>query len=264
MTMKKRLITNLILMFFLTTVSFAGFKSKIIKSKPSEKFQISFTASGVTFAADLLLSDKEQKEYFSEALNQNNLIPVRLAVFNNSKDEVLIPLDGIQLICPGGKALKPLTLDAVVKHISRDSEASSKDGAPPVQVSTGPKIKKDSRTDRTSPNYDPRLDPTDPRYDPNDPRNTGRNRTYDDGRMTPGVDVVLNPSRGGGNTDEITRRLIEKDLVDKAFIAEPIAPSFTRDRFLYFSIKDHPTGINGFELHLPQGNGVSQDVILIF
>lgn len=176
---------------------------------------------------------------------------------------MLIPLDGIRLIGPDGKELPAVAPEAVAAAVFGDSMPSSKAQAPPVQVAAGPKVAS-SRTDKTSPNYDPRLDPSDPRYDPYDPRNTGRNRGYNDPRIIPGVDVILNPSGGGGNDDEISGRLIEKDFADKAHTEDPIPSSLRRDRFLYFSITDRPKGINGFELRLPKGKGVSQDVVLIF
>jgi hypothetical protein len=248
----------------MATVSLAGFKAKNIKPKKPDKFQISATLSGVTFAADLVLSSKEQQEYFQKALTPGRIIAVRLAIFNNSRNEVLMPIEGIHLISPDGKELPLLAPEEVAKAVLRNPAPDSKsDEPPPVKVATGPKVV-GSRTDKTNPNYDPRLDPTDPRYDPSDPRNTGRTGTYGSPRIVPGIDVILNPSVDDGNKEEISAVLIEKDFVDKAYAADPVLPSMTRDRFLYFSIGNLPKGINGFELRLTQGRGVSQDVILIF
>ena len=259
----KRLVIPLAAIF-LATASFAGFKAKTIKPKKPDKFQISSTVSGVTFAADLLLSDKEQTEYFQKGLSSGKIIAVRLAIFNNSRNEVTLPIEGIHLINPDGKELQLIAPEAMAKAVMGNPAPGPKnEEPPPVKVAAGPKLV-GSRTDKTDPNYDPRLDPTDPRYDPSDPRNTSRTGTYGNPRIVPGINVVLNPSVDDSNKDEITASLIEKDFVDKAYDADPILPSMTRDRFLYFSIGNPPKGINRFELRLTQGKGISQDVILIF
>ena len=246
------------------TAAFAGFKAKNIKPKKPDRFQISSTVSRVTFAADLLLSDREQKEYFQKALTPRKMIAVRLAIFNNSPNEVLLPVEGIHLIGPDGKELTPVAPEEVARAVLRHSAPrTDNEEPPPIQVAAGPKAV-DSRTDRTSPNYDPRLDPSDPRYDPSDPRIMDRTGTYDRPRIVPGIDVILNPSGDDGNNEEISAVLIEKDFADKAYMADPVLPSMTRDRFLYFSIGALPKGINGFELRLSRGKGIPQDVILIF
>ncbi len=250
--------------FCLATASFGGFRAKSIKRKRPEKFQASLVISGVTLASDLLLTDKEQTEFFYKALNPSNVIALRLAIFNDSKNEVLIPLEGIQLIGPDGKALEKVDPEAVAQAVLEGLALPSKDGQPPVKVAAGPRLGNDPQYDPSDPRYDPRYDPrNDPTYDPSDPRYTGQNRRYR--TIGPGVDVVLNPSGGSSGSDpEVTRRFIQKDFVDKAYLPDPVLPSMTRDRFLYFSITEHPAGIKGFELRILGFKGVSQAIGLKF
>ena len=83
--------------------------------------------------------------------------------------------------------------------------------------------------------------------------------------MRPGVDVVLSP--GGGNVGDLSqfeRSLVEKDFQDKAHSKEPVLASFTRDKFIYFSLPNPPSKPQGFVLRLPAGNGIAQDVELEF
>jgi hypothetical protein len=79
----------------------------------------------------------------------------------------------------------------------------------------------------------------------------------------PGVGVVLNPP-DEGNRGEISGTMVEKDFVDKAYSADPILPSMTRDRFLYFSIRERPASIKGFELQFPESGSLPQGLTLKF
>ena len=79
----------------LVSVTFAGFKVKNIKSKKAGQFQCSVTINGVTFAADLRIDGKAQKDYFYKELTPSNLIDMRLAVINNGEGEVILPLGEI-------------------------------------------------------------------------------------------------------------------------------------------------------------------------
>jgi hypothetical protein len=258
-------------MLFLATVSLAGFKAKPIKSKQPEKFQTRAVVGGVTVASDLLLSDKEQTEFFYKELNSSCIIPVRLAIFNDSQNEVLIPADGIKLIGPDGKEIPEISPEDVAEAVLQGYSVTSGKGNSPVQVGVGPRVgdprydptdpRYDPQIDPNDPRYDPRMDPTDPRYDPTDPRNRG----YSNRRISPGVDVVLNPpSPSGSQHDEITKQLVEKDFSDKAYSADPVMPKMKRDRFLYFQIDERPVGAKGFKLYLPKGKGLPQGIQLVF
>ena len=63
--MNKTATVLIILCFALT--GFGKFKTKNIKPKKADQFQSRTTASGVTFAADLLIKSKEQKKYFEQS-----------------------------------------------------------------------------------------------------------------------------------------------------------------------------------------------------
>jgi hypothetical protein len=255
--MRKLFLWMAILAF--ATSALAAFKAKPIKPKRPEQFQVRTWASGITIAADLLLTDKQQKDFFYQALNPIKVIPLRLAIFNETKGEVQIPLDGIQLIAPDGKSVPRIEPAAVAQAVLQGLPAGPESGGePPVQVGASPRTVS-TRTDPNDPSYDPRLDPTDPRYDPNDPRNRG----YHDRRIVPGVDVILNPS-GGGDNKEISARLIEKDFSDKAYLPDPVLPSMKRDRFLYFLFAERPADFKGFQLRLPEGRGFPQGAALKF
>jgi hypothetical protein len=114
---------------------------------------------------------------------------------------------------------------------------------------------------------DPRgYPPNDPRYDPSDPRSrpTGRDR-YPGGWGQPGVDVILRPGGAGtGDLSQYEKQLVEKDFSDKAHTNEPVLSSMTRDRFLYFSLKDRPANPKGFTLRLPRSKGIPEEVVLKF
>jgi hypothetical protein len=227
----------------------AGFKAKNVKPKRPEQYQVRTVVPGVTLAADLLLEGKEQGDFFFKELISCHLIAVRLAIFNNSGNEIVLPAAGIRLIDPSGSDLRLVSpREAAVAVLQGFPVRAEKNDNPPVQVS--PARPTNPRLDRTSPNYDPRLDPADPSADSR--RSSAR---------APGVDVVLNPDRG--NTS-ISAQLIEKDFENKAYVEDPIAPSMTRDRFLYFSIGNLPANPKGFELHLPSGQGLPGPTILKF
>jgi len=257
----------LLALFGIAVSLFAGFKVKLVKSKKPEQFQTRVAANGVTFAADLLLAGKDQKEYFHKELTPSNVIAVRLAIFNGGSEEVTLPLAELELIGPDGKQAPVMDPDTVAQAVLQGlvvtTQAKEKDA--PVKVTPNTRVG-DPRMDKSDPRYDPRLDPTDPSYDPNDPRNRGYGRNVP--WIRPGVDVVLNPGGGrGGGTGDLSRfekGLVEKDFRDKAHDADPILPSMTRDRFLYFSISDSPANAKGFTLRLPKSKGISQEIILKF
>jgi hypothetical protein len=232
-----------------------GFKAKTVRPKKPEKFQARAVSSGITFAADLLLDGRNQAEFFFKELSPSNVIAVRLAIFNGSNGEIVMPLDDIQLIDPDGKEIVPVEPEIVAHAVLQGFPVSSTTEQPPVQVTStaGGRV---SRTNPSNPDYDPRLDPTNPGYDPTDPRNTGY------GRSRPDVMVIMNPT--GGKYGEISGRLIEKDFMDKAYSADPIPPSLMRDRFIYYGFKNRPAGTKGFELRLMKGKGISEPVILKF
>jgi hypothetical protein len=258
----------------LASAVFAGFKVKNVKPKRPEQFQSRITIEGVTFAADLLLSGDDQKEYFYKELTPYHFIAVRLAVFNNGDDEVVLPLSTLELIAPDGKNTLIAGPDVVAQTILGETSAAaqSKREMPQVGVGAGGSI--DPRRDPTSPGYDPRLDPNDPRYDPGDPRNTGQ---YPPGTYPPGTTpgtypggvtmrrpgIILNPG-GGGNLTKFEIELAEKDFRDKAHTKDPVLSSMRRDRFLYFPIITPPAAAKGYTLRLPVSKGIPQEVVLKF
>ena len=259
-----------------TCASFAGFKVKLVKPKKPDQFQATMTVAGVTFAADLLVEGKQQKDYFYKELTPSNIIAVRMAVFNGGKEEVALPLEGIQLLGPGGQEAPIIAPDtaaqAVLQGLVVTAEMNDK-----KKVAVAPNVRYgDPRYDRTDPRYDPRLDPSDPSYDPSDPRNRRndpndpRNRGYGGYNgpwARPGVDVVLNPGAGGGgrgDLSEFEKKLVEKDFQDKAHSLEPILVSLARDKFIFFSVAQMPASAKGFSLRLPPGKGIPQEILLKF
>jgi len=263
----------------LAAPGFSGFKAKIIKPKKPEQYQTSTTIGGVTFSADLLLDGKAQKDFFYKELTSSDIIAVRLAVFNNSRSGVILPLDGIQLTGPGGDDLPLVAPDQVAQAVLQGMVVKSAEKRKSMPISVAPNTRtSDPRTDKTDPRYDPRLDPNDPTYDPTDPRNRGSNDPrygdprYNDpryGRGYPMPGVVLSPGGGGGgggDTDlsQYERQLAEKDFSDKAHPSDPIDGSMVRDRFLYFSMKDRPASEKGFTLRLPKSKGIPQEILLKF
>lgn len=254
-------------MFAIGSAAVAGFKVKLVKPKKAGQFQASNTVEGVTFAADLLMSAKEQKDFFYKELTASNVIAVRLAVFNSSNGEVTLPLDLLELVGPDGKALAPVSADTVAEAVLQGLVVSA-ESADERKVAVSPNVRyEDPRYDRTDPRYDPRLDPSDPTYDPRDPRNRdGRNRGYSR-YPRPGIDVVLNPGAGGGaggDLSQFEKQLVEKDFRDKAHPQEPIPASFSRDRFLYFSLPAPASSATGYTLRIPEGKGVRGEVVLRF
>ena len=165
--------------------AFAGFRVKLVKPKKPEKFQAQQTVGNVTYAADLLIDGKDQKEFFYKDLTSAHVIAVRMAVFNQGGKALVLPLEQLQLIDPSGNPVAPVAPEAVAQALLQGLvvTAQMKEKSP-VQVSptmrdprydpTDPRY--DPRADpRNDPRYDPRNDPTSPRYDPNDPRNSRRN-----------------------------------------------------------------------------------------
>jgi hypothetical protein len=269
--------------------AFGGFKVKNIKSKNPEQFQSRITVGGVTYAADLLVKEKDQEKYFCKPLTTSNLIAVRLAVFNNGREEVVLPLAGIRLIASEGDEFPIVEPERVARAVlgkapvTETAEANS----PTVQVGAGGS--RDPRTDPSDPRYDPRLDPNSPGYDPNDPRNRGQYppasyptgsypprtipSTYP-GTYPPGSNpsggpwgnpgIILNPGGGGTDLSKYERQLAEKDFIDKAHTSEPILRSMSRDRFLYFSIPSKLMATKGYILRLATSRGIPQEVVLRF
>ncbi len=63
---------------------------------------------------------------------------------------------------------------------------------------------------------------------------------------------------------QFEKQLVEKDFNDKAHTTDPIEPSTTRDRFLFFTMKDRPATVHGFTLRLPKSKGISEEVVVKF
>jgi hypothetical protein len=263
----KRLAAIALLLAFLPATH-AGYRVKLIKPKKPEQFQAKFSTAGVTWAADLLVENGPQKDFFYKELTPSNVIAVRLAVFNSGSGEVVLPLDSIQLTDPNGKVLGILTPEAVAAAVLQDKVIAPR-GGPDKQspVAVVPTVS-DPQTDPMDPRYDPRLDPNSPRYDPTDPRLDPSGRTnYPPGMGRPGVGVVLDPRAGrssGGDLSKFEKSLVEKDFSDKAHSSDPIDASTVRDRFLYFSIPGKPEGNRGYTLRIPKGKGIPDDVVLTF
>jgi len=277
--MKKIVLFSIIL--FLALNAFGKFKVKNIKSKKAEQFQSRIAVSGVTFAADLILKGKDQKKYFHKELTPSNLIAIRLAVFNKGKEEVILPLNELQLISPAGYAIPMVDPEIVARAVLGDEVVNIQDGTrlPQVQVTPGGAM--DPRSDPSDPRYDPRLDPNSPRYDPNDPRNrrqypprsyppgttpdTYPSSPYPSGGTLGRPGITINPGAGGdGGLSQIERQLAEKDYISKAHTSDPIPRSMKRDRFLYFSVETPPASTKGYILRLPAGKGFSQEIVLKF
>ncbi len=243
----------------------AGFKVKRIEPKPPEKFQVRATVEGVTYAADLLLDAGAQKKYFYKELIPSRIVAVRLAVFNNGRGEVSLPLADIQLIGPDGREATMIDPGMAAEAVLRGRTVVAGATRNPAAVVSPGMRPGDPRLDPSDPRYDPTLDPSRPTYDPNDPRNRYPGDPRYGGWGRPGVDVVLSP--GGGTDVDLTEHeqaLVRKDFEDKAHPAEPVAASMKRDRFLYFSIPDIVAGPKGFKLRIPPGKGIAREVILAF
>jgi hypothetical protein len=238
--MKKAALFSLMLCCAFT--AFGGFKAKPIKAKKPGKFQCRVTVSGVTYAADLLLEGKDQKKYFHEALRPFNLIAIRLAVFNDGKEEVVLPLNDLRLISAEGVELTRVDPEEVARVVLGENSTAGY-GKP---VDSGGGIGGVSL----------------PRYDPSDPRNRGIHLPR--GPLE-GPDVVLNPG-GGGGSDRIEneRKLAAVDFRNKAHTSDPIVRTLSRDRFLYFSVPEEPVIKEGIVLILPVSKGIPKEVILKF
>jgi hypothetical protein len=252
---------------WLAAAAWAGFKVKNIKPKKPEQFQSRLTIAGVTFAADLLLDGKNQKDYFYKELVPSNLIAVRLAVFNNGNDEVVLPLNDLALRMPDGKSVPPTSPESVAQTVLDGAMGSGAANTRVPRVMAGAGGSGDPRRDRTDPRYDPRLDPSSPTYDPNDPRSRGQYPpgTYPSGGTIGRPGVVLLP--GGGKGEDLSqyeRQLAEKDFRDKAHTLDPVLRSTIRDRFLYFSVNLPLDSLRGFALRLPVSPGIPQEVLLKF
>ncbi len=263
--MKKIALIFGILVF--TACVFAGFKVKNIKPKKPERFQSRMTIAGVTFAADLVFAEKDQKDYFCKELASSGIIAVRMAVYNNGDGDVILPLGDLELQAPDGKIFRSVSAEFVVETVLGEPESrpASRSMIPAVVAGGGRPI--DRRGDRTNPNYDPRLDPGSPDYDPNDPRNRGKNPpgTYPSGGTHRQPGIVLYPGGSGKeNLSKYERQLVEKDFSDKTHTADPISKAMHRDRFIYFSINESLSSAKGYFLRLPSGKGIPQEVILKF
>lgn len=241
-----------------------GFKAKQIKAKNPGQFQCSTTVSGVTYAADLLLEEKDQKKYFHEALTPSNLIAVRLAVFNNGEEEVVLPLNNLRLLNGEGVEYPRVDPEAVVQAVL---------GEETININDRPKKTRVAIMGGSVPSYDPddpRYDPNDPRYDPNDPRNRGEYPPYD---YPPGSypssgpfgrpEVVMDPG-GSGDSIENERKLVAVDFRNKAHTSDRIIRTLRRDRFLYFALPQETVSKEGIVLILPVSNGIPKEVVLKF
>jgi hypothetical protein len=261
----------LVLLFFLSLPLTAGFKPKTVRPKKPEQYQARATLGGVTVAADLLLEAKEQRDYFYKELTAANVVALRLAVFNQSGGEVVLPLDSLRLIGPEGKDLAVVAPEAVAKAVLDGmvvGERVAADSAPVGVRPSTPPTYGDPRSDPSDPRYDPRMDPNDPTYDPSDPRNRTAGRRPGYGPWSrPGVDVVLNPGAGGGSSADLSRfekAMVEKDFNDKTHQPDPLVAGMARDRFIFFSLADRPPGPRGFILRLPPGRGIPGELVLRF
>jgi hypothetical protein len=257
----------------------AAFKPKAIKPKKPDQYQASIAIGAVTYAADLLLDGKAQKEFFYKELTASGMIAVRLAVFNTGRSEVVLPVEGVELLGPSGKPLPMVepgaAADAILDGVpvAGDSRAQ---GDKPVRVS--PNVRsRDPRYDPSDPRYDPQYDPNDPNYDPSYPRTRTSDPRYNDpnydprygGSGYPRPGVIINPRIGGGGgrdsgVSQFEKELVEKDFNDKAHSSDPIDGSMVRDRFFYFSLADRPLTNKGFALRIPPGKGIPQEILLRF
>lgn len=255
----------LLAIFAAAAVASAGFKVKRIEPKPPEKFQTRATVAGVTFAADLLLDAGAQEKYFYKELIPSGIVAVRLAVFNNGKGEISLPLGDVQLIGPDGHEAAMVDPGTVAEAVLRGRTVVAGATRNPAAVVSPGMRTGDPRMDPSDPRYDPTLDPSRPTYDPNDPRNRYPGDPRYGGYGRPGVDVVLSP--GGGTDVDLTeheRALVRKDFEDKTHPAEPLAASMKRDRFLFFSIPEIASSPRGFRLRIPPAKGIPEEVILKF
>jgi hypothetical protein len=246
-------------------IAAAGFKVKRVEPKKPEKFQVRQTVAGVTYAADLLLGAKDQEKFFYKELSPSNVIAVRLAVFNEGTEEVVVPLQSLRLLAPDGAEVPlvdPLVVADALTHGKVVGQGAQRN--PSAVISPGMRTG-DPRMDPSDPRYDPTMDPTRPTYDPNDPRNRYPNDPRYGGYGRPGVDVVLSP--GGGSQVDLTVNeyaLVRKDFEDKAHSMEPVLARGKRDKFLFFSLEPPPSSPRGFRLRITPGKGIPQEILLEF
>jgi hypothetical protein len=255
--MKKAALVLIILCSAFT--AFGRFEAKRIKAKKPGQFQCMTTVAGVTYAADLLLDGKDQKKYFYDALTPLNIIAVRLAVFNNGKEEVVLPLNDLRLLSAKGVEFARVGPEAVAQAVMGEEpvDIHEKPGGTRVGVGGG-----------SLPPYDP----NDPGYDPNDPGNRGQYPpysyppgSYPSGGPLGRPGVVLNPGgRGGVDSTENESKLVAVDFRNKAHTSDPVICTLCRDRFLYFSVPEKPATKEGIVLILPVSKGIPTEVVLKF
>src|SRR5512136_2330080 len=116
----------LLISFCLASSAFAGFKVKLVKPKKPEQFQSFLTVGDVTYAADLVIEEKVQKDYFYKELIPSRVIAVRLAIFNRGGDRVVLPLDRLQLTDASGKEIAPVSPEAVAQALLQGSVVTAK------------------------------------------------------------------------------------------------------------------------------------------
>ncbi len=268
----------------LASAVFAGFKAKNLKPKKPGQFQERVTVAGVTYAADLLLEGKDQKDYFYKELTPANIIAVRLAIFNNGNEEVVLPMDGLELLAPDGKKIPLINPESAAQAVLFNTPAVAQTTREPRQIGIGSGYPGDPRRDPADPRYDPRLDPNNPGYDPNDPRNKGQyppgtyppqpyppgttpstypTATYPSGGTYGRPGIIINTG-GGEDLSKFERELAKKDFDDKAHTREPVPASMSRDRFLYFSIEAPPGISKGYTLRIPVSKGIPEEVTIKF
>jgi hypothetical protein len=251
--------------------SFAGFRVKLIKPKNAEQFQTRVAIDAVTFAADMVVSEKDQNSYFYKALIPSRVFAVRLAIYNRGSQEVTLPLERVQFLDASGHEVAPVAPDAVAQAVLKGLVIKAE---PRDQGTIGVAPRLDPRLDPTDPRNDPNdpryrryppVDPNDPRYDPNDPRN-GRYPNGTRPYVRSGIDIVMIPGSGGdpGDLSRNEKALVEKDFADKSHRQEPIPVATTRDKFLFFAVPDEFTNGKGFTLRVPQGKGMIQEIVLKF
>jgi len=251
--MKKSALLLLILCFMCT--AYGGFDAKPIKAKKPGKFQAHVTVSGVTYAADLLADEKDQKKYFYDALTPSNIIAVRLAVFNKGKEEVVLPLDALRLLSPEGVEFVRVDPESVAQAVlGEDGPVNVEDGTGGTQVGV-----------YSRGSSDPRYDPNDPRIPSSYPPVSYPPGTYPPARRTEQPGVVLNPG-GSGKSESVRneRKMAAVDFRNKAHTSDPIARTLSRDRFLYFSIPADSVIPKETMLILPVSKGIPQEVVLKF
>ena len=87
--MRKRAVILAVLFFSVS--AFAGFKVKLVKAKKAEQFQARTTVGSVTYAADLLLDGKDQKDFFYKELIRWTSWPCALPSLTRAKRKCSFP-----------------------------------------------------------------------------------------------------------------------------------------------------------------------------